>query len=139
MLVEGREPGDRADDVGRLVHDDQRRGAEPDFCATRLSKSISTVSQISFGRTASTSRRGSPPSDCPSRRAPRRHALDQLLHRDRHRLFDIARRVHMAGNAEDLGAGVALAADAGEPFRAALQDVGATAMVSTLLTVDGQP
>ena len=49
--------------------------------------------------------------------------LDQLAERNAHRLFDVARRVHMAGNAEELGAGVArVAADAGEPGGAAAQD-----------------
>src|SRR5207237_6130593 len=36
--------------------------------------------------------------------------------------FDIARRRDMAGNAEDLGAGVARPANSGEPGGAALQD-----------------
>ena len=40
----------------------------------------------------------------------------------RHRLFDIARLVDVAGDAEQLGAGVVRAADAGEPGRAAAQD-----------------
>src|SRR6202035_1364301 len=41
------------------------------------------------------------------------------------RLLDIARAVHMPGNAEDFCAGIALAADPGEPGGAALEDVGA--------------
>src|SRR5580692_1947842 len=48
--------------------------------------------------------------------------LDQLPHRDAHRLLDIARLLDMAGNAEDLGAGVARSADGCEPFCPALQD-----------------
>ena len=48
--------------------------------------------------------------------------LDQLAERDAHLLFDVARLVHVAGDAEQLGAGVVRAADAGEPRRAAAQD-----------------
>ena len=51
-------------------------------------------------------------------------ALDQLAQRDAHLLFDIARLHHVAGDAIELGAGVVGAADAGEPGRAAPQDVG---------------
>ena len=39
-------------------------------------------------------------------------ALDQLAQRDAHLLFDVARLVHVAGNAEQLGAGVVRPADA---------------------------
>ena len=42
--------------------------------------------------------------------------------RDAHGFFDIAGLVHMAGDAEHLGAGIVGPADAGEPFRAAPQD-----------------
>ena len=44
------------------------------------------------------------------------------LQRDAHRLLDIAGLVHVAGDAEDLGAGVVRPADAGEPGGAAAQD-----------------
>ena len=50
--------------------------------------------------------------------------VDQLAQRNAHRLFDIARPLDVAGNAEELGAGVVRPADAGEPGRAAPQDVG---------------
>src|SRR5712671_5538801 len=49
-------------------------------------------------------------------------ALDQLPHRDAHFLFDIARLLDMAGDAEDLGSGVARPAEASEPGGTALQD-----------------
>ena len=41
--------------------------------------------------------------------------VDQLLERNAHDLFDIARIVDMAGYGINLGAGVVLAAKAGEP------------------------
>src|SRR5581483_34537 len=84
----------------------------PLFSATSASKSISTVSHTERGSTGV----DEPPG------IPAGMALDQLLHRDRHRLFDIARLVHVAGNAEDFRAGVARPADRGEPRRAALED-----------------
>src|SRR5258707_3046891 len=49
-------------------------------------------------------------------------ALDQLPHRDRHYLFDMARLLDVAGDAEDLGPGVARAAEPGEPGGAAFED-----------------
>jgi hypothetical protein len=45
----------------------------------------------------------------------------------------------VAGDLEELGALVLLAAEALEPGGAAAEDVGTTAMLSTLLTVVGQP
>jgi hypothetical protein len=66
--------------------------------------------------------------------------VDQLTERDRHRLFDGAWLVHVAGDAEQLGAGVVRAAETGKPFAPPRRRiVGATAIDSTLLTVVGQP
>ena len=66
--------------------------------------------------------------------------VDQLAEGEAHRLFDVAGLVHVARDAEQLGAGIVRAADAGEPRRAAAQDrAGTTAIDSTLLTVVGQP
>src|SRR5262245_51531050 len=48
--------------------------------------------------------------------------LDQLAQRDAHRLFDVARLVDVAGDAEKLGAGVVGPAEAREPRGAAAQD-----------------
>src|SRR5581483_6273210 len=50
--------------------------------------------------------------------------LDQLAERDTHRLLDIAGALDMARDAKQLRAMVVLRADAGEPGRAAAQDVG---------------
>ena len=50
--------------------------------------------------------------------------IDQLAQRNAHRLLDVAGLHHVAGDAEQLGAGVVLPADAREPGGAAAQDVG---------------
>ncbi len=49
-------------------------------------------------------------------------ALDELLQRNAHCLFDIARLVHVARDAENFGARVVGPAEPGEPVRAAAQD-----------------
>src|SRR5439155_19015154 len=58
----------------------------------------------------------------PAAAHPAGMALDQLPHRYAHHLFDIAGLLDMAGDAEDLGSGVARPAEAGEPGGTALQD-----------------
>ncbi len=66
--------------------------------------------------------------------------VDEFAEGKRHRLLHVAGLVHVAGHAEQLGAGVVLGAEAREPGRAAAQDgAGATAIDSTLFTVVGQP
>ncbi len=50
--------------------------------------------------------------------------LDQFFQRNAHFLFDIARPLHMAGDAEDLGAAVLGPAETGEPGGATAQDGG---------------
>jgi hypothetical protein len=65
--------------------------------------------------------------------------VDQVTERDRHLFFNIARLVHVAGDAEQLGAGIVRAAETSKPFSAAAQDRPATAIDSTLFTVVGQP
>ena len=122
--VELRQARDRLDDVGRLVHDDHRRGAEAGLAPRAAqSKSISTSSQIDFGmhrhrRAARDDRQQIVPAAA--------HAagmlLDQLLQRDAHLLLDVAGLVHVAGDAEQLGAGVLRPAERREPGGAAPQD-----------------
>lgn len=48
--------------------------------------------------------------------------LDQFAERDRHRLFDRARIVDMAGDAKQLGADIVGPAEGREPGRTAAQD-----------------
>ena len=68
-------PRDRLDDVGRLVHHDHRRGAEARLHVASASRNPSAPCRRSIsGSAAPTRRPGSPPADCPSRRARRRHA-----------------------------------------------------------------
>jgi len=55
---------------------------------------------------------------------------DELPHRDRHRLLDIARAVHMPGMQRSW-CRCALAADAANHLAPRLEESGATAMVST--------
>ncbi len=50
--------------------------------------------------------------------------FQQFAQRNAHGFFDVARLLDVAGNAEQLGAGVVRAADAGKPRCAAPQDVG---------------
>ena len=51
--------------------------------------------------------------------------IDEFAERDRHFFFDCAGIVDVAGDAEQLGALVALASEAGEPFGAPSGDGGA--------------
>ena len=50
--------------------------------------------------------------------------VDQVAQRNAHRFFDRARLLHVAGNAEQLRAGIVRPPDAGEPGRTAAQDIG---------------
>ena len=142
VLVEGRQAGDRADDVGRLVHDDHRRGAEARaMLAQRVEIHQHVVADRLRAPAAPTNRRGSPPADCPSRRERRRRMLlDQLAQRDAHLLLDVARLVHVALRCRTAWCPVFFGrpkpANHAAPRR---RIVGATAMLSTLFTVVGQP
>ena len=76
VLVEIRDPGDGPDHVGRLVHHDHRRRAEAGREARHsVSKSMKVVGESARRHHAArTTRPGSPPADCPSRRVRRRNA-----------------------------------------------------------------
>jgi hypothetical protein len=73
----------------------------------------------------------------PPRTPPR--ASRSAPQRDAHRLLDVAGLVHVAGDAEELGAGVVLRPRPANQAAPRRRIVGTTAMVSTLLTVVGQP
>jgi hypothetical protein len=95
----------------------------PDLRSRRLSKSIG-VSMMSAPGTQGTEE---PPGITASRlsqppRMPPQWVSISSSERDRHRLFDGAGRVHVAGDAEQLGAGVVGPAEAREPGTATAQD-----------------
>ncbi len=141
VLVELRQPRDRLDDVGRFVHHDQRRRAE----AALLGDQRVEIHQHLVADRRRQARRRRAAGDhgqqiVPAAAHAAGMALDQLAHRDRHRLLDIARLVHMAGNAEDFRPGVARARPIDENHAAPrFRIAGEMAIVSTLLTVVGQP
>src|SRR5262245_44551000 len=125
VLVEVRDAGHGADDVGRLVHDDHRRGAERGFV---LAAAVEIHEQVlAFMRRDERHRRAAG-NDGEQVVAAAEHAagmlVQELVQRDAHRFLDRARLVHVAGNAEQLRAGVVGPPDAGEPGRAPAQDIG---------------
>src|SRR5262249_55869978 len=123
VLVELREPGDRLDDIGRLVHDDDRGGAEPRL---DVAQRVEIHQHGVADRFRDDRYRGAARDDAeeivPAAADAPGMPLDELTQRDTHRLLDIARRVDVAGDAEDLGALVLRPADAGEPGGAAAED-----------------
>ena len=139
--VELRQARDRLDDVGRLVHHDHGRRAE---ARLHVAQAVE-IHQHGVADRLRQQRHRRAAGDHGQQIVPAAaHAagmlLDQLPQRDAHRLLDVARLVHVAGDAEDLGAGVLRPADAGEPRGAAAQDGRhRRRCVSTLLTVVGQP
>src|SRR5579859_1122711 len=124
VLVEVGEPGDRGDDVAVLVHDDHGGGAEAGLAGGQVVE-VHQGDLALFG------------GDHPHRRAAGNDRLevspaaayapemvvDELADRDRHRLLDHAGPVDVAGRAHQLGAGVLRAAEVGEPFGPAAQDL----------------
>ena len=48
--------------------------------------------------------------------------IDQVSEGDRHLFFDVTRLVHVAGNAEQLGAGIVRTTETGKPTRAATKN-----------------
>ena len=108
VLVEIADAGDRADDIRRLVHDDHGGRAEARTAASRsVSKSIG-ASMICV-RGHQRHRRAAGDHGLQIVQAAAHAAamlLDQLAEGDAHLLFDIARLVHMAGDAKQLRARV---------------------------------
>ena len=128
MLVEIADPTDRADDVGRLVHDDDGRRAEAG--AKRLQPiEIHRRVEDLLGRHQRNRRSAGNYGQQITEivwvlAAPNAVAMaaDQLAKADAHRFLDDAGRVHMARQLEQLGAFVLRIADAREPLGAAPQD-----------------
>jgi hypothetical protein len=65
--------------------------------------------------------------------------IEQFAQRHPHRVLDGAGPLDMAGNAEQLRAGVVRPADAGKPMRAAPHDIGHDGDGFDVLTVVGEP
>ncbi len=124
MLVEIGEPRDRLHDVGRLVHHDHGSGAKARLQRRAARRNPSAQSMICSAGTSGTDE---PPGMTASRLSqPPRMPPQCLSISSRngiaHRLFDRARRVHMAGDAEQLRALVVVAPEGREPVSAAPQD-----------------
>src|SRR6185437_89019 len=127
MLVEIRDAGHGADDVGGLVHDDHGRGAERRFLVTAAVEiHQQRVGLIGAGGNERHRRAAWNDGEqiVPAAAHAAGMAVDQFAQRNAHLFFHIAGPLDVAGNAEQLGASVVLAADAGEPRRAAPHDVG---------------
>jgi hypothetical protein len=120
-----RQIGDRGDHVGRLVHDDHRRGTQAGF---HLLKGVEIHQHGIADRLGQQRHRGAARDHRQQVVPAAAHAagvgFDQLLERDAHLLFDIARLLDVPGDAEDLGAGVLGPAEAGPPGRATAQNLG---------------
>src|ERR1700733_9909513 len=123
VLVEFRQPRDRLDDVGALVHHDDRGGAQPRFDVAQRVE----IHQHGVADRFRDHRHGGAAWDHAQKIVPAAaHAagifVDEFPERNAHRLFDVARLFHVARDAIDLCAFVLGPADAGEPGAAAAQD-----------------
>src|SRR5665213_3535783 len=125
MLVEISQPLDRLHHIGGLVHHDHSRGAKTGLLCFEAVEIHQHRVADGFGNqghrsTARNHRQKIVPATA--------HAagvlLDQFAQRNAHLVFHIAGLVHMARNAEDLGAGIVGPANAGKPISAAAQDGG---------------
>src|SRR5476651_2080681 len=123
VLVEVGQTGDRLDDVGRLVHDDDRCRAE---AALLVLQRVEVHQDRVADRLGQHRRRRTTGNDgqqvVPAAAYAAGMLLDQLLEGNAHRLFDVARLVHVPGDAEEFGAGVVGTAESSEPGRALAQD-----------------
>src|SRR5476651_2203070 len=122
VLVEVGQTSDRLDDVGRLVHDDNRCRAE---AALLVLQRVEVHQDRVADRLGQHRRRRTTENDgqqvVPAAAYAAGMLLDQLLEGNAHRLFDVARLVYVPGDAEEFGAGVVRAANAAEPGSTAAQ------------------
>ena len=105
--VEIRDAGDGADDVGRLVHHDDRRRAEARLKVLQRVEIHRRVDDL-VGRNQWHRRAAGDHSQqvIPTAADAAAMPVDQLAEWDRHHLFDVTRRVDVPGDAEELRAGI---------------------------------
>lgn len=123
VLVEAGEAADRADDVGALIHDDDRRGAEAGL-AVLQGVEVHELGVAGFlGEDGGGGAAGDDGFEVvPAAADTAAVLLDQFFERDGHFFFDRARVIDVAGDAEEFGACIALAAEAVEPVGPAAGD-----------------
>src|SRR3954452_2201969 len=123
VLVEIRDAGDRADDVGRAVEYDHGRGAKSAFEVAQGVEVHRGVDDL-FGRHERDRRaaRDRAQEVVPAAAHAAAMAVDELAEGDAHLLLDVAGLVDVPGDAEELGAGVVRLAEPREPGAAAAQD-----------------
>ena len=119
MVVELGKAGNGAHDIGRLVHDDDGGGAQ---AGLRVLEGVEVHELVIAGGLGQDGRGGAAGDDGLQVVPAAAHAaavlVDELAQRDRHLLLDGARVVDVTRDAEELGAGVALAPERVEPRRA---------------------
>jgi hypothetical protein len=140
MLEEVADAGDRAIDVGGLVHDDDAGGAE---CRLHRARAVEIHDEFFAIRSRDQRARCAAGMIAFRLSQPPRMPPPCFSISSRNGMLmassTIAGRVHMAGDAEQLGADIVRPADRGEPGAPRRRMSGATAMDSTLFTVVGQP
>jgi hypothetical protein len=141
VLVEGRQPPDRFDDIGVLVHHDDRRRAEAGACSPQPVEIHDRIFAHRLRRHAGHGRaaRDHGLEIVPAAADAAAMAVDQFIEGDRHGFFDDAGVVHMARHRRKAWYPRCSATEACEPFRAAAQDRRHDGDDSTLFTVVGQP
>src|SRR5579863_2279603 len=124
VLVEIGDAGDRADQVGRLVHHDHGRGAE---AGTQFAQAVEIHRRIDdlLGRHHAHRRAAGDHrlQIVPAAANAAAMLLDQFAERNAHRFFDVAGPLDMTGYAKQLGADVVRPANGGKPRRPAPQDI----------------
>lgn len=125
VLVEGGQTRDGANNVGRLVHDDNGSGTETTLRVLQGVEVHELVVTNGLGKDGS---RGSTGNDSeevvPAATDTSTVAVDQLAQGDRHLLLDSAGVVDVSGDTEKLGTSVALTAERREPAGATTHDGG---------------
>ncbi len=125
MHVEFRQPRDGAHDIRRFVHHNHGGGPQTRFDRDQAVE----IHQHGVAHRSRDHRHRGATGDHRQQAVPAaahaaRVLVDEILQGDAHLLLDGAGVVHMARDAEQLGAGILRPAEAGEPRRAAAHDFG---------------